>query len=47
VILCEALLERRRIAYTTVMTMMKIPETKGYLKKRRQDRASRHISTPR
>jgi BlaI family penicillinase repressor len=35
----EALLERRRIAYTTVMTMMKILETKGYLKKRRQDRA--------
>ena len=35
----EALLERRRIAYTTVMTMMKILETKGYLKKRRRDRA--------
>ena len=35
----EALLEHRRIAYTTVMTMMKILETKGYLKKRRQDRA--------
>ena len=35
----EALLERRRIAYTTVMTMMKILETKGYLKKRRLDRA--------
>ena len=35
----EALLERRRIAYTTVMTMMRILETKGYLKKRRQDRA--------
>jgi BlaI family transcriptional regulator, penicillinase repressor len=35
----EALLERRRIAYTTVMTMMKILETKGYLRKRRQDRA--------
>ena len=35
----EALLERRRIAYTTVMTMMKILETKGYLKKRRQNRA--------
>lgn len=35
----EALLERRRIAYTTVMTMMKILEGKGYLKKRRQDRA--------
>jgi len=35
----EALLERRKIAYTTVMTMMKILETKGYLRKRRQDRA--------
>jgi predicted transcriptional regulator len=35
----EALLEHRKIAYTTVMTTMKILETKGYLKKRRQDRA--------
>src|SRR5207245_10139759 len=35
----EALLERRKIACTSVMTMMKILETKGYLKKRRQDRA--------
>ena len=35
----EALLDRRKIAYTTVMTMMKILETKGYLKKRCQDRA--------
>jgi BlaI family transcriptional regulator, penicillinase repressor len=35
----ELLLQRRKIAYTTVMTMMKILETKGYLKKRRQDRA--------
>lgn len=35
----EALLEKRKIAYTTVMTMMKILESKGYLKKRRQDRA--------
>src|ERR1700726_4533886 len=35
----EALLRCRKIAYTTVMTMMKILETKGYLKKRRQDRA--------
>jgi predicted transcriptional regulator len=35
----EVLLERRKIAYTTVMTMMKILEKKGYLKKRRQDRA--------
>ena len=35
----EKLLERRRIAYTTVMTMMNILETKGYLKKRYADRA--------
>src|ERR1700729_4235907 len=35
----EVLLEQRKVAYTTVMTMMKILETKGYLKKRRQDRA--------
>ncbi len=35
----ESLLKRRRIAYTTVMTMMKILETKGYLKKSQEDRA--------
>ena len=35
----EALLQHRKIAYTTVMTVMKILESKGYLKKRRQDRA--------
>ncbi|HTU33577.1 MAG TPA: BlaI/MecI/CopY family transcriptional regulator [Candidatus Acidoferrum sp.] len=35
----EVLLKRRKVAYTTVMTMMKILESKGYLKKRRQDRA--------
>jgi len=35
----EALLERRKIAYTTVMTMMKILESKGYLKKRLHERA--------
>jgi BlaI family penicillinase repressor len=35
----EALLENRKIAYTTVMTMMKILETKGYLRKTRQERA--------
>jgi predicted transcriptional regulator len=35
----ETLLERRKIAYTTVMTMMKILERKGHLKTRRQDRA--------
>jgi predicted transcriptional regulator len=35
----EKLLERRRIAYTTVMTMMKILEDKGYLAKSQEDRA--------
>ena len=35
----EALRERRAIAYTTVMTMMKILEEKGYLKKSRVERA--------
>jgi predicted transcriptional regulator len=35
----EALREQRRIAYTTVMTMMKILEDKGYLKKTLVDRA--------
>ena len=35
----EALLTRRDIAYTTVMTMMKILEEKGFLKKTRIDRA--------
>ena len=35
----EALLERRKIAYTTVMTMMNILEQKGFLKKRQDDRA--------
>ncbi len=38
----EALLETRRIAYTTVMTMMNILETKGYLKKAKHDRAYRY-----
>jgi len=35
----EKLLEQRRIAYTTVMTMMNILEQKGYLKKKQDDRA--------
>ena len=35
----EALLRRRKIAYTTVMTMMNILEEKGYLKKRAGDKA--------
>jgi predicted transcriptional regulator len=35
----EVLLERRKVAYTTVMTMMKILEQKKYLKKNQADRA--------
>jgi predicted transcriptional regulator len=35
----EALRARRQIAYTTVMTMMKILEDKGHLRKRQVERA--------
>jgi predicted transcriptional regulator len=35
----EELLVRRKIAYTTIMTMMKILERKKYLKKTQVDRA--------
>ncbi|HLI35166.1 MAG TPA: BlaI/MecI/CopY family transcriptional regulator [Terriglobia bacterium] len=35
----EDILRRRKVAYTTVMTMMKILEGKGYLKKRAAERA--------
>jgi BlaI family transcriptional regulator, penicillinase repressor len=40
----EALRERRPIAYTTVMTMMRILEEKGYLTRTMEDRA--HVYTP-
>ncbi len=40
----EILLERRKIAYTTVMTVMRILEDKGHLSRRREDRA--HIYRP-
>ncbi len=40
----ETLLERRKIAYTTVMTMMGILEEKGHLSRRRSDRA--HVYRP-
>ena len=40
----EALRESRAIAYTTVMTMMKILEEKGYLKRATVERA--HLYTP-
>src|ERR1700693_4317759 len=35
----ESLLERRKIAYTTVMTMMNILEQKKYLRKAAEERA--------
>ncbi len=35
----ETLLERRKVAYTTVMTMMKILEHKKYLKRTQAERA--------
>ena len=40
----EALREKRAVAYTTVMTMMKILEEKGYLKKTLVERA--HVYRP-
>jgi BlaI family penicillinase repressor len=40
----EELLKQRRIAYTTVMTIMNILEQKGYLKKRQEDRAYVYLS---
>lgn len=40
----EKLLERRQIAYTTVMTMMKILEEKGHLDKTASEKA--HVYTP-
>src|SRR5271156_6112458 len=35
----EELLKARKIAYTTVMTLMNILEKKGHLKKRQEERA--------
>ncbi|HUJ22539.1 MAG TPA: BlaI/MecI/CopY family transcriptional regulator, partial [Bryobacteraceae bacterium] len=35
----EALLAHRKVAYTTVMTMMRILEQKGFLKKSQDERA--------
>ncbi len=40
----ETLLERRKVAYTTVLTMMKILETKGYLTRDSDERA--HVYRP-
>ncbi len=41
----EALRERRQVAYTTVMTMMRILEEKGYLRKTLVDRAHVYVPT--
>jgi predicted transcriptional regulator len=38
----EALNASRRVAYTTVMTMMGVLETKGFLRKETDDRAYRY-----
>ena len=38
----EALRSTRPVAYTTVMTMMNVLETKGYLKKEKHERAYRY-----
>lgn len=40
----ETLLERRKVAYTTVMTMMKILEQKGHLRKTAVEKA--HVYEP-
>src|SRR5512138_933995 len=40
----EALREQRKVAYTTVLTMMKILEGKGYLSKDVEERA--HVYRP-
>lgn len=41
----EDLRARRRVAYTTVMTMMNVLEAKGYLKKEKHERAYRYRPT--
>lgn len=40
----EALREQRQVAYTTVLTMMKVLEQKGHLRKRTSERA--HVYRP-
>ncbi len=39
----EELLKGRKIAYTTVMTLMNILEKKGHLKKRQEERAYLYV----
>jgi predicted transcriptional regulator len=40
----EALVARRKVAYTTVLTVMTVLETKGYVKRRKDERA--HVYVP-
>ena len=41
----EAMLERRKVAYTTVMTMMRILEGKGYLTKSVSEKAHVYVAS--
>jgi BlaI family penicillinase repressor len=41
----EALLKKRSVAYTTVMTMMKVLQRKGHLKAQREGRAHVYTAT--
>jgi len=40
----ETMLEKRKVAYTTVMTMMRILEEKGYLKKSASEKAHVYVA---
>lgn len=42
----EALRERRPVAYTTVMTMLRVLETKGHVTKRRANGGRRAAAAP-
>jgi BlaI family transcriptional regulator, penicillinase repressor len=41
----EAILERRKVAYTTVMTMLRILEEKGYLTKSASEKAHVYVAS--
>jgi BlaI family transcriptional regulator, penicillinase repressor len=41
----ETLRERRKVAYTTVLTVMRVLEAKGYLERSRDDRAHVYRAT--
>lgn len=42
---CETLRKRRNVAYTTVLTVMRVLEAKGYLTRSRDDRAHVYRAT--